>query len=103
MEVKLDKAQHDLTRLQTVVVKKQAGLHQAEERADSKAKELRELHAEMLAVKKEVIQVVPPLAPPSTPPPVPTIVPLEEMVVKMVTSPPRPETMSVFRSAPWCL
>ena len=40
--------------------------------------ELRELHAEMLKVKKEVTQVVLPAAPPTIPPPGPTIVPLEE-------------------------
>ena len=63
MEVKIDKAQHDAVRLHAVVVKKQAELRQAEERADSKSKELRELHAEMLTVKKEVTQVVPLPAP----------------------------------------
>ena len=66
LEVKIDKAQHDVARLQAVVVKKQAELQQAEERADSKSKELRELHAEMLMVKKEVTQVVPLPAPPAT-------------------------------------
>ena len=68
LEVKTDKAQHDVARLQAVVVKKQAELQQAEERANSKSKELRELYAEMLKVKKkEVTQVVPPLAPPDDP------------------------------------
>ena len=48
------------------------------ELASKSFKELRELHAEMLKVKKEVTQVVPSPAPPTTPPPVPIIVPLEE-------------------------
>ena len=51
MEVKIDKAQHDVALLQAVV-KKQAELRQAEERADGKSEELRELHAEMLKVKR---------------------------------------------------
>ena len=78
LEVKIDKAQHDFARLQNVVVKKQAELQQADERANCKAKELRELHAEMLEVKKEVIQVLPPPAPPTTPLPIPVVVLAEE-------------------------
>ena len=62
---KIDKAQHDFTRLQNVVVKKQAELHQSEERANRKSKEPWELDAEMLEVKKQVIQVPPPAAPPT--------------------------------------
>ena len=77
LEVKIDKAQQDLARLQNVVVKKQAELQQADERANCKAKEVRELHAEVLEVKKEVIQVPPP-APPTTPPPIPAVVSVEE-------------------------
>ena len=38
LEEKIDKAQHDFARLQNVVVKKQAELQQAEERANRKAK-----------------------------------------------------------------
>ena len=41
-EVKIDKAQQDFARLQNVVVKKQAELQQADERANCKAKEVRE-------------------------------------------------------------
>ena len=59
LEVEIDKAQHDAARLQAVVVKKQTELRQAEERSANKAKELMELHAEMLKVKMEVTQVVP--------------------------------------------
>ena len=39
---------------------------------------MRELHAEMLEVKKEVIQVVPPPALPTTPLPIPAVVSVEE-------------------------
>ena len=39
-----------------------------------KAKEVRELHAEMMRVKKEVIQVAPPAPPPTTPPRIPVAV-----------------------------
>ena len=78
LEVKIDKAQNDLARLQNVVVKKQAELQQADERANCKAKEVRELHAEMMRVKREVIQVAPPAPPPTTPPPVPVVVLAEE-------------------------
>ena len=74
LEVKIDKAQNDLARLQKVVVTKQAELHQADERANCKAKEVRELHAEMMRVKKEVIQVAPPAPPPTTPPQIPVVV-----------------------------
>ena len=73
LEVKIDKAQNDLARLQKVVVTKQAELHQADERANCKAKEVRELHAEMMRVKKEVIQVAPPSPPPTTPPKIPVV------------------------------
>ena len=78
LEVKIDKAQNDLARLQKVVVTKQAELHQADERANCKAKEVRELHAEMMRVKREVIQVAPPSPPPTSPPPVPVVVLAEE-------------------------
>ena len=74
LEVKIDKAQNDLARLQKVVVTKQAELHQADERANCKAKEVRELHAEMMRVKKEVIQVAPPSPPPTTPPKIPVVI-----------------------------
>ena len=76
------------------VVVKQAELRQAEERANSKSKELRELHAEMLKVEKEATQVVPPPAPLR---PLlrgrPLYLCMRRMVVKMVTSPPWPEMM----------
>ena len=73
LEVKIDKAQNELARLQKVVVTKQAELHQADERANCKAKEVRELHAEMMRVKKEVIQVAPPTPPPTPPPKIPVV------------------------------
>ena len=78
LEVKIDKAQNDLARLQKVVVTKQAEFQQADGRANCKAKEVRELHAEMMRVKREVIQVAPPAPPPTTPPPVPVVVVAEE-------------------------
>ena len=58
LEVKIDKAQHDLARLQNVVVKKQAELQQADERANCK--------------------VPPPAPPPTTLPPIPVVVLAEE-------------------------
>ena len=91
LEVKIDKAQNDLARLQKVVVTKQAELHQADERANCKAKEVRELHAEMMRVKREVLQVAPP-----SPPPTPRrwLFWLKKKgVVMMATSPLWPEMM----------
>ena len=76
--LKIDKVQQDAARLQAVVVKKQDELRQAEERAENKSKEVSELHAEMLQVKKEMDQAIPQQLPPPPPASVPTIVPLEE-------------------------
>ena len=93
LEVKIDKAQNYLARLQNVVVTKQAELQQADERANCKAKEVRELHAEMLEVKKEVIQVPPPSPPPTTPPPDSSGCLKKKKVVMIVTSHLWPEMM----------
>ena len=77
LEEKIEKVTHDVARLKSVVQKKQVELRQAEERAENKAKELRDLNAELIQVKKEVTQVFP-TSVPATPPSGPTIVPLEE-------------------------
>ena len=51
LEVKIENAQLDASRLHTVVVKKQVELRQVEERAENKTREVRQLHAETLQVK----------------------------------------------------